>query len=831
VRAPHAFQNRWRLYLQRAEFTPAPGPWEPPVIDLSAWRNACSPVEVQEVTANLQEIDRVIGTIKTGLIGAHWQRQEQRTGALNAQHPGNFFAMALRDGFQFRLDSLPRQGGYSSPHSSEETRRLRVLTVLNWRKRGICAPISAQRRREQSKGLRHLHFILLFLVRKNGKKDYMDVNEDTIVKKWRGCLSATDLNEVLQCGKFKQHSEPDIDANTPPGCFQCRSDASDAYNQLGLSDLPIDPQAFGLTSSQDLSCFNTGDPELVQHAMDQGIINSPEEYSGESMQVVWFGAKSSPFYWQKTYSLFLNLCRRKGCQFSTVMDDNKLHEQTPVLLSRSLLTMTRMHKEFGIVMSSKEPEASIPKQVEIFNGSLYDSLRSAKFKSAEKLEGIHYSLAVLIEAHRESKRSTAKQMSSALGKLSDASKAMWGTSLFIDGLQKDLNVTLVGARNYHKKGTISLHTVEQLQWWIDGGCYFLNGRSMIHGHPVDQMLSTDWCSHGWGAVLEPTPQAPNPHELSVPLPASWAGVWSGWGETLVGMWAVMAFARNYHWHHILICLRMDNIAAICYINRMGSKIKDLNVIMWRFVKFCKMHHLMVIASYIPGVLIKADEPSRRRCSLWDCGLKLHVLRILEQRLCQGQRVSFDLFATHMNTKAPEFASFLPDPEATWVNCLTQPWHCNGVDHLFYAFPPVNQVAQLLAKIEAEQKTVLLVLPAWPRLQMALLSRLMIVLPVAFPMSKATLEDPHSLVQDGFVGGPTSPPLEGLKSSWFLVGYLLSGKPSLLMDAQNRLRMRSSTSAASLATQWLTELGPSGQNAATACTWIQQLLTILKLSKA
>jgi hypothetical protein len=831
VRAPHDFQNRWRQYLQRQDFTPIPGPWQPPVIDLEAWRDACSPSEELEVTTNLHQVVQVMAKIPSGLIGGHWQRSEQQTNALNKAYPNNHFALSVRDGFQFQLDELPRQGHHTSSHSDAETRRLRVLTVLNWRKRGICTPISAQRRREQRAGTRHLHFILLFLVQKNGKKDYDDVDVDTIVKKWRGCLSATDLNEVLHCGKFKQHSEPEIDANTPPGCFQCRSDVSDAYNQLGLSDQPIAPTKFGLTSSRDLSCFNTGDPELIQDAIDSGLINSAEEYCGDSMSVVWFGARPSPFYWQKSYSLVLNLCRREGCQFSTVMDDNKLHERTPVQLSRSLLVMTQLHRRHGIVMSTKEPEAAIPKQVEMFNGSLYDSSRSSKFKSQPKLESIAHSLTYLIEAHRASRRSTAKAMSSALGKLSDASKAMWGTNLFVDGLQKDLNSTLVGAKNYHVTGTLSDHTIEQLLWWLNGGCDLLNGRSMIHGHPVDQVLSTDWCSHGWGAVLEPTPTAPNPDELSVPLPASWHGVWSGWGETLVGMWAVMAFARRYGWHHILICLRMDNIAAICYLNKMGSKIKELNKIMYTFLEFCKLHHLMVIASYIPGLLIKADAPSRRRASLWDCSLRTHVLRLLEQRLCRGQQVTFDLFATHMNTKAPEFASLLPDPQATWIDCLSESWQCNGFDHLFYAFPPPNQIAQLLAKVEAEQKTVLLVLPAWPRLQMARLAHLMIELPVTFPMSTETLEDPHSLVLEGFVGEATPPPLLNLHPSWFLAGYLLSGKPSLQTAAQLRWSTLSSTSAASLASQWLHELGPSGPLAAPSCTWIQQLLEIVRSSKA
>jgi hypothetical protein len=768
--------------------------------------------------------------IPNGLIGGHWSRHEKLHGRLNKAFPHNQFAQELRDGVKFRLTALPFQRRIPYSRTDEEHRQKRVLTVLNWRKRGICSPISLTKQQEHSAGRRHFHFILLFLVKKNGKKDYNQVDVDTIVKKWRGCLAATDLNEVLECGKFKQSNEPEIDANTPPGCYQCRSDVSDAYNQLSLSDLPINTHLFNLTSSQDLSCFNTRDPELVQDAVNRGWIQHPSQYVGDQMRCMWFGASPSPFTWQKTYALLLSLCRLKGASFSTVMDDNKLNDSHPLALSRSLLDMTLIHADMGVVMSAKEPEAAIPKQVEVFNGSLYDSRGAAKYKSQEKIDSIARSITLLLENHRENKRSTAKMMASALGKLADAARSMWGTKLFVDGLQADLTRTLEGARNYHAKGSLSEHTVQQLTFWLQEGHSQLNGRAMIHGHPVDQVLSTDWCSHGWGAVLEPTPQHPHPPTLSVPLPAKWHGVWSGWGETVVGMWAVMAFARQFSWQHMLICLRMDNVAAICYLNKMGSRIATLNTIMWTFVRFCKAQRLMVIASYIPGVLIKADAPSRRRATLWDCSLQDWVLNELQNRLCGGRQISFDLFATHMNTKAALFASLLPDPEATWVNCLAQSWHCNGATHLFYAFPPPNQTAQLLAKIKAEQQTVLLILPAWPRLEMAKLAKLLIALPIAFPMSTSTLEDPHITVKELSFVGQTQSPLRTIQPGWFLCGYLVSGKPCLLREGQRQLSKWSSNNATNLTPQWLTTPGDTGLSPARSCKWIQQLLRITKLDE-
>ena len=839
-RVLHPYQNAWRKYIQtslaRRGLKPQPeDPWSLPDMDLEEYKTALSPPQLLEVERNLGECRRLIKASKSGPVGGHMTRHERRFGRLNAAYANNQFAQMVKNGVSFTLLSLPTQRTVPYSRLKESERSKRVMMVKNWRSRGICRPISRTTYRESLEGKRTLHYILLFLVKKLGKEDYDKVDEETIVSKWRGCLSAIDLNEVMIAGKHKQHSSPEIDAGTPPGCWQARGDASDAYNQLGLSELPINIELWGLTSTVNMSCFNTHDPELATQAARLGAIADPSEYVGDEMLVMWFGAKVSPFIWQKIYSLPLGMLRRKGINFTTVMDDCKLVARDPLVLSRDLVTFFKAHVHYGVVTSAKEPDAIIPKMVEIFNGWLYDARRCAKFITQAKVDSICFSANRLIEARLASKPNTAKEMASALGKMKSAAGALFGVNLFCSGLQKDLCKTLKGAKNYYAKGTISDYTCQQLKWFVSGGFRKLNGRGMIHGHPVDQVLSTDWCSHGWGAVLEPTAAIPNPPVLSVPLPPEWQGVWSGWGETLVAMWALMSFAKMYDWAGVLVGMRLDNIAAICYLNQMGSPNYELNEFLWTLQQFLRRRCIMIVASYIPGAQIKADAPSRRRATLWDCGLAPAVLELLLDWLVRSDpalpwsSISFDLFATHANAKTEKFASLLPDPKATWIDCLAQSWTFHPpVSHLFYAFPPPNQAARLMQKIKQEKKTVLLILPAWARLAFVQIAEMLIKLPVLFPINHQTVVDPHRGVQAHFVG-TSEAPIEAANSAWMLAGYLVSGDPCRLKAGRKELSELCSSSAQDLPSRLLTQFGPSGQHCAAASEWIQLMLKTHKSS--
>ena len=188
-------------------------------------------------------------------------------------------------------------------------------------------------------------------------------------------------------------------------------------------------------------------------------------------------------------------------------------------------------------------------------------------------------------------------------------------------------------------------------------------------------MTTYWSGYGWGAVLHPTPTLPSPPILSVQFPTSWRSMWSGSGETLTGGWAVMAYGNAYNWNNCLVLLCMDNIFAICTYNKMGSKDPEINKEMECFWEWCRRRRITIVASYIPGVLIVADEPSRRRAGLWEYTLAKGVFQQLSDWAISSpmtpltQAPVFDLCATHINAQTSLFVGLYLDPFCITVDCL------------------------------------------------------------------------------------------------------------------------------------------------------------------
>ena len=66
----------------------------------------------------------------------------------------------------------------------------------------------------------------------------------------------------------------------------------------------------------------------------------------------------------------------------------------------------------------------------------------------------------------------------------------------------------------------------------------------------------------------------------------------------------------------------------------------------------------------------------------------------------------DLFASRLNAQLPCYASWKPDPGASFTDAFTIPW----ADYYFYAFPPFSIILRCLQKIEQEEAEGMLVVP-------------------------------------------------------------------------------------------------------------------------
>ena len=242
----------------------------------------------------------------------------------------------------------------------------------------------------------------------------------------------------------------------------------------------------------------------------------------------------------------------------------------------------------------------------------------------------------------------------------------------------------------------------------------------------------------------------------------------------------------------------------------------MNLELERILRFYRRRGLMLIASYVPGAEIIADEPSRRLATTWQFPLATWVYRALVARLCPHTPPTFDLFASFMTAKTERYASLQPDPKAVWINCMAQPWHLQP-DKVWYAFPPPNQLERVLNKTLESHQTLLLVAPAWPHLKLIKVAELLLLPPVLFPFCQETVKDPHPDLR---------PKLQvQVREKWLMAGYLISGDTAKVKAY--RPGLKSSMRRSLTPTRALLDGCPqNGITIAKASEWILRLIQMI-----
>ncbi|XP_057290276.1 uncharacterized protein LOC130612963 [Hydractinia symbiolongicarpus] len=176
-------------------------------------------------------------------------------------------------------------------------------------------------------------------------------------------------------------------------------------------------------------------------------------------------------------------------------------------------------------------------------------------------------------------------------------------------------------------------------------------------------------------------------------------------ELLAAFFTLKAFLKIRHYRHVQI--RLDNITAVAYITKMGGlhsiACNKLAVEIWEFARTCDV---WLSACHIPGVLNTiADYKSRQFQDNIEWSLNVKQFNIIFDIFW---KFDIDLFASRLNAKCEEYFSLRPDPDAKAVNAFAQTWSNLN----FYAFPPFKLIGKVLAKINIDQATGILVVPFW-----------------------------------------------------------------------------------------------------------------------
>ena len=188
-----------------------------------------------------------------------------------------------------------------------------------------------------------------------------------------------------------------------------------------------------------------------------------------------------------------------------------------------------------------------------------------------------------------------------------------------------------------------------------------------------------------------------------------------------------------------IHLRMDNVSALTYVNRMGgTRSPELMRVPCSLWDWCLQRGITLSASHLPGVNNPiADQESRevRTSAEWRLhkGLFLRVCNILGP-------CDVDLFTSRLNYQLPQYISWKPDPGVMSTDAFQSNWtNLKG-----YTFPPFVLIGRCLQKIRVEQSTVVLIAPTWQnQIWYPVLLEMLIEVPILLPWCKDMLTNPEN----------------------------------------------------------------------------------------
>ncbi len=236
-----------------------------------------------------------------------------------------------------------------------------------------------------------------------------------------------------------------------------------------------------------------------------------------------------------------------------------------------------------------------------------------------------------------------------------------------------------------------------------------------------------------------------------------------------------ASSRTLESTHVQI--RIDNTAAVYYINNMGgTKSITLNKLAREIWYWCISRDLDLTVVHIPGLMnTKADFNSRSFNVRTEWSLHPTVFSWLIQTLFTPD---IDLFASRLNAKLQKFVSWMPDPCAYACDAFSLNWS----EFESYAFHPFSLISRVLSCVRRDKvPRLMLIAPVWPTQSWyPILLEMLIDRPILLPKWPNLLKQPHN------------DQLHPLRLQLQLAAWIISGEVSLVKEFHLGLPMSSVT---------------------------------------
>lgn len=238
--------------------------------------------------------------------------------------------------------------------------------------------------------------------------------------------------------------------------------------------------------------------------------------------------------------------------------------------------------------------------------------------------------------------------------------------------------------------------INEINWWIDQKNKFSRP---IRLPSIDLVLYSDASLEGWGGST-----------------GSCKGIGGRWSykelpnhinalELAAAFLTLKAFFVENRYKHIH--LKLDNTTAVAYVNKMGgSHSPACNGIAIEIWQWALNKGVWLSASHVPGVdNVIADNKSRR----FNDNIEWSLSSDAFVKTCHHfGKPSIDLFASRLNAKCKDYYSWKPDPSAIAIDAFVQNWS----NLKFFAFPPFKLIGRVLAKMQKDQASGIVVVPYW-----------------------------------------------------------------------------------------------------------------------
>ena len=271
-------------------------------------------------------------------------------------------------------------------------------------------------------------------------------------------------------------------------------------------------------------------------------------------KVLPFGLNSSPHAFTKLLKPVVAVLRRLGARMILYLDDMLILAESKEDTRKYLATAMELLIALGFIINIKKSTFDPVQKIE-FLGFRLNSLTMSIALPKDKLHAIQKAARRL----KEQGRVSVRQVAHLLGMLVAAHPAILPAPLHYRSLEREKLMALSRNSSYEQRLQINSQMFNDLTWWIEEAESH-NGRP-LQINTWDLSIESDASMTGWGAICQ--------------------------GRTTGGLW--MPRERVYHINYlelkaaflalksfvkesskISILLRLDNITAIAFINKMGG---------------------------------------------------------------------------------------------------------------------------------------------------------------------------------------------------------------------------------------------------------------------